>query len=177
MLSVSDTGIGIPPEDQAHLFERFRRVRGAQSRTHEGSGIGLALVAEIAQLHGGDIEVVSRPDEGSTFQVHLPFGSAHLAPERVADPSSAEVAQQVVDGFLVEASQLLGPSDAEEEPDPDHVEHGHRARASWSSTTTPTSAPTCRACSRRCTTSAPPWTAKTAWSRPSPTRRTWCSPT
>ncbi|GAA2138601.1 hypothetical protein GCM10009844_06720 [Nocardioides koreensis] len=112
-LSVGDTGIGIPEDDQAHLFERFRRVRHARSRTHEGSGIGLALVAEIAHLHGGDIDVDSRLGEGSTFRVRVPLGSAHLDPERIVAPSSSEVAQQVVEGFLVEASQLLGsPADA-----------------------------------------------------------------
>lgn len=109
VLSVTDTGTGIPPEDQDHLFQRFRRVSGAQSRTHEGSGIGLALVADIAQLHGGDVGVTSRPGEGSTFTVRVPFGSAHLSPDHVVAPSSTEVAQQVVEGFLVEASQLLGP--------------------------------------------------------------------
>ena len=108
VLSVTDTGTGIPFEDQAHLFERFRRVSGAQSRTHEGSGIGLALVAEIAHLHGGDVDVTSRPGVGSTFRVRVPFGSAHLSADHIVAPSSTEVAQQVVDGFLVEASQLLG---------------------------------------------------------------------
>ncbi len=116
VLSVTDTGTGIPREEQAHLFERFRRVSGAQSRTHEGSGIGLALVAEIAQLHGGDIDVTSRPGDGSTFRVRIPFGTTHLSPERIAPPSSTTVAQQVVDGFLAEATHLLGPATADGAP-------------------------------------------------------------
>jgi PAS domain S-box-containing protein len=127
-LSVSDTGVGIPPEDQAHLFERFRRVRDARSRTHEGSGIGLALVAEIAQLHGGGITVTSRPGEGSTFRVRVPFGSAHLDPDRIVAPSSTEVAQQVVDGFLVETSQLLGPVTPDGSPEAVTAPTGTRPR-------------------------------------------------
>ena len=117
-LRVTDSGTGIPVEEQAHLFERFRRVHGAQSRTHEGSGIGLALVAEIAQLHGGDIDVTSLPGDGSTFRVWIPFGTAHLSPEHIAAPSSAMLAQQVVDGFLAEATHLLDPATVAGPPEP-----------------------------------------------------------
>jgi PAS domain S-box-containing protein len=109
VLAVSDTGTGIPLEEQAHLFERFHRIRGAESRSYEGSGIGLALVAELAELHGGDVEVSSTPGSGSTFRVRLPFGSAHLPEDRVAAPSSRGVARQVIDGFLAEVSHLVGP--------------------------------------------------------------------
>ena len=55
VLTVADTGTGIAADDLANLFERFNRVRGARSRTHEGSGIGLALVQELARLHGGSV--------------------------------------------------------------------------------------------------------------------------
>jgi anti-anti-sigma factor len=71
-LTVRDTGIGIPDDEQPRLFERFHRVRGARGRSHEGSGIGLALVAELAALHGGTVHVTSAPGEGSTFGVVLP---------------------------------------------------------------------------------------------------------
>jgi len=111
VLAVRDTGTGIPPEEQVHLFERFRRVSGARSRTHEGSGIGLALVAEIAALHGGSAEVESTPGSGSTFCIRVPFGTDHLSPERIAEPSATGVAQQVVDGFLAEANQLVAPEE------------------------------------------------------------------
>jgi signal transduction histidine kinase len=77
-LVVRDTGAGIPPDQLPHIFERFHRVAGARSRTHEGSGIGLALVRELAQLHGGSVHVVSRENQGSTFSVRIPLGSAHL---------------------------------------------------------------------------------------------------
>ncbi len=53
-LTVRDTGMGIPAEELPHLFERFHRVEGARARTHEGTGIGLALVHELVQLHGGE---------------------------------------------------------------------------------------------------------------------------
>src|SRR6185437_5731980 len=56
-LAVQDTGIGIPPQDLPHLFERFYRVKGAHGRTFEGSGIGLALIQELTRLHGGAVSV------------------------------------------------------------------------------------------------------------------------
>src|SRR6185312_8788787 len=82
-LSVADTGIGIAAADQTHLFERFHRIVGVQSRSHEGSGIGLALVAELAGVHGGTVAVESTPDEGSTFRVRIPGGTAHLPADQV----------------------------------------------------------------------------------------------
>ncbi|MBE7187423.1 SpoIIE family protein phosphatase [Jatrophihabitans endophyticus] len=78
-LTVTDSGIGIPPAEQERLFERFHRVAGAALRTHEGSGIGLALVAELAELHGGTVAVSSSVGAGSVFTVTLP-GNAVRAP-------------------------------------------------------------------------------------------------
>jgi signal transduction histidine kinase len=75
VLSVTDTGTGIPPGELPHLFERFHRVHGAASRTHEGSGIGLALVSELTELHGGHVAAESVLDVGSTLTVRVPFGS------------------------------------------------------------------------------------------------------
>ncbi len=71
-LTVADTGIGIPAVEHALLFERFHRVRGAAGRSHEGSGIGLALVAELIALLGGTVGVESVPGRGSVFTVALP---------------------------------------------------------------------------------------------------------
>jgi PAS domain S-box-containing protein len=70
-LEVHDTGIGMAPSEQAHLFERLRRVDGADARSGEGSGVGLALVAELAGLHGGRLSVESAPGAGSTFVVDI----------------------------------------------------------------------------------------------------------
>ncbi|HVC81003.1 MAG TPA: ATP-binding protein [Chloroflexota bacterium] len=77
-LEVRDTGTGIPAGELPHLFERFHRIRGARARTHEGTGIGLALVREMTRLHGGTILVASTLGEGSMFTVTLPTGTAHL---------------------------------------------------------------------------------------------------
>jgi len=83
VLTVSDTGTGIAADQLPHLFERFHRVEGAQGRTIEGSGIGLALVRELVRLHGGTIAVDSIPGRGTSFTVTLPVGTAHLPSERV----------------------------------------------------------------------------------------------
>ena len=83
-IAIRDTGTGIPEDEVPHLFERFRRVEGAHRRTHEGSGIGLALVHELVGLHGGAIDVETAVGCGTTFTVTVPFGHGHLPPERVA---------------------------------------------------------------------------------------------
>src|SRR6185503_19540130 len=88
-LAVRDTGVGIPENERPHVFERFRRVEGVRARTHEGSGIGLALVQELARMHGGEASVTSAPGQGSTFSVSIPRGSAHLPAERIRAPQEA----------------------------------------------------------------------------------------
>jgi PAS domain S-box-containing protein len=75
-LSVRDTGVGIPEEELPRLFERFHQVRGVQGRALEGTGIGLALVQELVELHGGSIQVESTLGRGSTFTVSVPLGLA-----------------------------------------------------------------------------------------------------
>lgn len=84
VLSVADTGVGIPEQELPRLFERFHRVAGAGGRSYEGTGIGLALASELVRLHGGSIQVKSIPSRGSTFVVTIPFGSAHLPGGQVA---------------------------------------------------------------------------------------------
>ncbi|MEO9326057.1 SpoIIE family protein phosphatase [Nocardioides sp. C4-1] len=86
-LRVGDTGAGIPDDELPRLFDRFHRIRGARSRTHEGSGIGLALVAQLVGVHGGHVEASSQVGVGTTFTVTLPLGSDHLPPDRVATAS------------------------------------------------------------------------------------------
>jgi len=83
VLEVEDTGVGIPAAELPRLFERFHRVESTQGRTHEGSGIGLALVQELVKLHGGTIEATSTLGKGSTFRVRIPFGVAHLAKDNL----------------------------------------------------------------------------------------------
>ncbi|HVQ27039.1 MAG TPA: response regulator, partial [Planctomycetota bacterium] len=82
-LEVKDTGAGVPAQEMPRLFERFHRIEGMRARTHEGSGIGLALVQELVKLHGGEIQAASVPGAGTTFTVLVPFGSAHLPRERI----------------------------------------------------------------------------------------------
>jgi signal transduction histidine kinase/CheY-like chemotaxis protein len=84
VLSVTDTGVGIVADQLPELFQRFHRVPGATARTREGTGIGLALVHELAALHGGKVSVESQPGKGSTFTVRLPLG----APDAVAESGS-----------------------------------------------------------------------------------------
>ena len=73
VLTVEDNGVGIPKEDQAHVFERFYRVDKARSRETGGTGLGLSIVNQLVTLHGGSVRVDSEPGEGSTFTVELPL--------------------------------------------------------------------------------------------------------
>ncbi len=70
-LDVADTGIGIAPENLPHIFDRFYRVDKSRSRAGGGTGLGLAIVKGIAEQHGGNVTVVSKPGQGSTFTVRL----------------------------------------------------------------------------------------------------------
>ena len=69
---VRDDGIGIPEEDQEHIFERFYRVDKARSRETGGTGLGLSIVRQMVKMHGGTISVSSKPDSGSEFTVSFP---------------------------------------------------------------------------------------------------------
>src|SRR6188768_424477 len=84
-LRVSDTGVGVAESELPRLFERFHRIEGTRARTHEGSGIGLALVHELVRLHGGSIEVESELDRGTRFSIAIPAGKAHLPEDSIGD--------------------------------------------------------------------------------------------
>ncbi|QWZ08013.1 SpoIIE family protein phosphatase [Nocardioides panacis] len=114
-LTVSDTGTGIPEHEVGHLFERFHRVSGARSRTHEGSGIGLALVAELVALHGGRVSAESEVGRGTTFTVRLPLGDTHLPADQVAAPrgSTSAAVTAVAEGFIAEATHWTDPDAAD----------------------------------------------------------------
>lgn len=73
VLSVSDTGVGVPPEKQPFVFQRFWQGDVSAQRKYQGAGIGLALVKELTEIQQGRIEVQSAPGQGATFTVHLPF--------------------------------------------------------------------------------------------------------
>jgi signal transduction histidine kinase/serine phosphatase RsbU (regulator of sigma subunit) len=107
VIEVADTGEGIAPEDLPRLFERFRRVRGGRARSHEGSGIGLALVEQVAILHGGRVSVESQPGIGSTFRLTLPLTDEKPASAPRGGAPSARVA-----GYADEAMRWVTAGDA-----------------------------------------------------------------
>ena len=107
ILEVRDTGTGIPQDQLGRIFERFHRVQGARGRTIEGTGIGLALVKELVQLHGGTIEAVSQPNRGSVFTVKIPFGTAHLPQDHLRGPRLLASTATRSDVFVEEALRWL----------------------------------------------------------------------
>jgi PAS domain S-box-containing protein len=118
-LAVRDTGVGIPEAELPHIFERFHRVEGTRGRTIEGSGIGLALVHELAKLHGGQVRVESVLGRGSTFTVSIPTGTSHLPRERLGPGRAHEVGTGTLP-FIQDALQWLGGGlEPSGEPAPD----------------------------------------------------------
>ncbi len=130
LIEVADNGIGIPAADLPHIFDRFRQVDSATTRQYQGTGIGLALVKEIVELHGGRVEVRSTPGLGSTFTLHIQRGRGHLRddqvrdaverseptswlPHRPAEPSSL-ASQQVATGPADDAAEILIAEDHED---------------------------------------------------------------
>jgi signal transduction histidine kinase/CHASE3 domain sensor protein len=75
-ISVSDTGIGITPEEQAAIFEEFHQVGGTTKGANQGTGLGLTITRRLVELHGGKIWVESKPDEGSHFSFTIPIALA-----------------------------------------------------------------------------------------------------
>jgi len=75
LVTINDTGLGISPEDQARIFDRFYRVRRPETENIEGTGLGLAIVKRLVEIHRGQIGVESRLGEGSKFFVRLPLGT------------------------------------------------------------------------------------------------------
>jgi len=73
VVTVADTGSGIPPEEQSRIFDRFYRVDASRSRNGGGTGLGLSIAKHIVELHGGQLEVQSVVGIGSRFIVRLPL--------------------------------------------------------------------------------------------------------
>src|SRR5579862_541646 len=90
VLTVSDTGVGVAEQELPRLFERFHRIEGSKARTHEGSGIGLALVQELVRLHHGKIAATSELGKGTTFSIAIPFGTSHLPAGNVRNLDSTK---------------------------------------------------------------------------------------
>jgi PAS domain S-box-containing protein len=125
-LTVTDTGIGIPAEELPRVFERFHRVRTAGGRTHEGTGIGLALAQELVRLHGGRIEVASKPGGGSRFTVAIPIGMAHLPRDQIGVPNTLASTALGAAPFIEEAMRWL-PGDTEQSASPARPDGDERA--------------------------------------------------
>jgi len=106
-LAVEDTGVGIPAEELPLLFKRFHRVKGAASRTHEGTGIGLSLVQELVQSHAGLIRVESELGRGSCFIVTLKSGTAHLPSEQLGDAAESAAGNRIEEAYVQEALHWL----------------------------------------------------------------------
>jgi PAS domain S-box-containing protein len=106
-LSVSDTGAGIPTAELSQIFQRFHRVRGTGSRTHEGTGIGLSLVQELVKMHGGGVGVRSIEGQGAIFTVTIPTGHAHLPKESLGRTRSLISANLGATPFVEEALRWL----------------------------------------------------------------------
>ncbi|HEX3764888.1 MAG TPA: ATP-binding protein [Kofleriaceae bacterium] len=116
-LAVEDTGIGIPEHELSKIFERFHRVKDARGRSFEGSGIGLALVRELVQQHGGTVDVTSASGRGSTFRVRIPRGDAHIPKEHGGNGAAHEAS--LASSFVAEAEDWLRPLGAP--PDEPHA--------------------------------------------------------
>jgi two-component sensor histidine kinase len=113
-ITVSDTGIGIPPEQLDKVFDRFYQVDASQTREHEGSGIGLALVKELVELHHGTIQVQSEVGRGTTFTVQLPLGRGHLKDDEIveATPESSSLRATDLSAIsLAEGSEAISIPD------------------------------------------------------------------
>ncbi|MFG1923480.1 SpoIIE family protein phosphatase [Cryptosporangium sp. NPDC048952] len=106
-VQVVDTGIGVPADEMPRLFERFHRIPMPRSRSNEGSGIGLALVRELVELHGGSITAESEPNRGTTFTIGLRFGSAHLPSDQISTTTDVDLPTSTAEPFVQEALRWL----------------------------------------------------------------------
>ena len=109
VVTVADTGVGVPAGEMPRLFERFHRIENTRSRSNEGSGIGLALVQELVQLHGGTITADSTEGAGTTFNIRLPFGHAHLPDGALVAAGYAATVSAAADPFVQEVLRWAPP--------------------------------------------------------------------
>jgi PAS domain S-box-containing protein len=117
VLSVKDTGVGIPEQELPHMFERFHRIQNSAGRTHEGTGIGLSLVYELVQLHGGNISVESIEGHGSVFTVKIPTGSTHLPQNLLLQTADLSDSSALKGAFINEAVNLLEEQTQQDSPE------------------------------------------------------------
>ncbi|HNA50813.1 MAG TPA: SpoIIE family protein phosphatase, partial [Mycobacterium sp.] len=108
VLTLTDTGVGVPAAEMPRLFERFHRIENTRARSSEGSGIGLALVKELVGLHGGTIDATSTEGAGTTFTICLPIGTAHL-PADALEAGPVPSSSGISDPYVQEALRWLPP--------------------------------------------------------------------
>jgi signal transduction histidine kinase/DNA-binding response OmpR family regulator len=124
VLEIGDTGTGIPASELPRLFDRFHRIEGARGRSFEGSGIGLALVKELVELHGGTITAESEEGGGSVFRVSIPLGRAHLPPQHVREAAAARPAPTRARPYVEEALSWLPDTGGQPISPVDEAAHG-----------------------------------------------------
>ncbi len=118
ILKVWDTGIGISAAELPKIFKRFYRIENARGRSHEGTGIGLALASELVRLHEGTTEVESAEGKGTTFQIRIPFGENRAAGEqsnilaRSNPASQSKLFAEEVSSWLPQQSLEISTSSA-----------------------------------------------------------------
>lgn len=111
LLTVADTGVGIPEKELPNMFTRFHRIKNSAGRSFEGSGIGLSMIREFILQHGGDITVESKEGEGSIFSVRIPLGKAHLPQSHIAEYDTAT--EDILSGQHVREANMLLQDQAE----------------------------------------------------------------
>jgi DNA-binding response OmpR family regulator/anti-sigma regulatory factor (Ser/Thr protein kinase) len=112
-ISVTDNGSGIPEKYIPHIFNRFFQVESSSTRNYEGTGIGLALVKELVELHHGTVKVESREGEGSTFTVKLPVGEINIVeqPGEMQIPKVDNFSEILQTDEMVETEELITGTD------------------------------------------------------------------
>jgi len=122
-VEVRDTGIGIAPENQKIIFEAFQQVDGGTSRKYAGTGLGLSVSRELARIMGGEIQVYSEPDKGSTFTLYLPVA---VSPGRKVAPDSVTATVAKTDERAVLNATRQSATAVQIEDDRDNLEKDNR---------------------------------------------------
>ncbi|BBZ17846.1 histidine kinase [Mycolicibacterium gadium] len=107
VVTVADTGIGVAAAEIPRLFERFHRIENVRSRSNEGSGIGLALVKELVEVHRGSIAADSTEGVGTTFTIRIPLGTANLPTAQVVTVDAGRASSATAEPYVQEALRWI----------------------------------------------------------------------